>query len=150
MHEQKNYYITTPLYYVTAAPHLGSLYSTVLADVFARWQFLNGRSVIFTTGTDEHGQKIAQAAHNAGKDPQAFVDEQAPLFAKAWHTYDIAYNRFIRTSSPIHRAGAQQFVRKLIASGYTYQATYEGWYCTPCETFVAPSAQTSSSSEPLP
>lgn len=150
MHGKKNYYITTPLYYVTAAPHLGSLYSTVLADVFARWQCLNGHPAVFTTGTDEHGQKIAQAAHQASKDPQAFVDEQAPLFAKAWHLYDIAYNRFIRTSSPIHRAGAQQFVQKLLASGYTYQATYEGWYCTPCETFVAPSAQTSASSEPQP
>jgi len=132
----KKFYITTPLYYVTAAPHLGSLYSTVLADVCARWQRLRGADVFLTTGTDEHGQKVAQAAQQATHQPQAFVDQFIPAYTSTWQQYEIAYNAFVRTTSMPHKMGAQEFVRRLIASGNTYRATYQGWYCTPCETFV--------------
>jgi methionyl-tRNA synthetase len=137
MGEKKNFYVTTPIYYVTAAPHLGSLYSTMLADILARWHRLKGDSVFFATGTDEHGQKIVQAAHAVGKQPKEFVDQFIPAFQDAWHLFDIQYSKFVRTTDPTHIHGAQEFVKKIIAAGDTYNAVYEGWYCTPCETFIA-------------
>jgi methionyl-tRNA synthetase len=134
--ERRRFYVTTPIYYVTAKPHLGSLYSTLLADVMARWHRLQGQEVMFLTGTDEHGQKIAQAAEQAGKGPQEFIDALVPSFADAWQKYEIGYTQFIRTSSARHKAGAQAFVKRLLETGDVYKSRYEGWYCTPCETFV--------------
>lgn len=134
--EKDTFYVTTPIYYVTAKPHLGSLYSTLLADVVSRWNKLYGREVFFLTGTDEHGQKIAQAAAQAGKQPKEFVDSFVPSFKEAWDTYGIDYNYFIRTTDAVHIAAAQEFIKKLIVRGDIYKAAYEGWYCTPCETFV--------------
>src|SRR6266404_4195435 len=93
------FYVTTPIYYVTAKPHLGSLYSTLLADVISRWNKIQQKKVFFLTGTDEHGQKIAQAAHAAGKEPQNFVDSFIDDYKKAWNLYDIQYDIFARTSS---------------------------------------------------
>lgn len=136
MEETKKFYVSTPIYYVTAQPHLGSLYSTLLADTVARWNKLQGNSTFFLTGTDEHGQKIAQAAHKAGKEPKDFVDSFIPDYKKAWDLYDIQYDRFIRTTDDYHIAGAQQFIQKLIDNGYVYTSEYSGMYCTPCETFV--------------
>ncbi len=136
MAKKNSFYLTTPVYYVTAKPHIGSLYSTLIADVVARWNKLQGRDVFFLTGTDEYGQKIAQAAAQAGKEPKKFVDSFVPSFKKAWDTYGISYNQFIRTTDDYHVAGAQQFIKKLIAQGDIYKSAYEGWYCTPCETFV--------------
>ena len=132
----KKFYVTTPIYYVTARPHLGSLYSTLIADVLKRWHMLQGAQSFFLTGTDEHGQKIAQAAQIAGKEPKAFVDSFIPAYQEVWKQYNLDYDHFIRTTDPQHMAGVQHFIRKLIASGDIYKDSYQGWYCTPCETFV--------------
>lgn len=132
----KRFYITTPIYYVTAKPHLGSLYSTLIADVLARYQRLCGRDTYFLTGTDEHGQKVAQAAAQANVSPQEFVDSFIPAYTDCWRQYGIEYNQFIRTTDTAHVQRAQAFVAKLEEAGYMYKAAYEGWYCTPCETFL--------------
>lgn len=137
MDKTKKYYVTTPIYYVTAAPHLGSLYSTVLADVVARWQKLCNKETFFLTGTDEHGQKIAQAAEKAHKSPKEFVDSFIPAYLKIWDMYNIKYNHFIRTTDPKHIQGVEEFIQKLLDNGSIYKGSYQGWYCTPCETFVA-------------
>lgn len=132
----KCFYITTPIYYVTAKPHLGSLYSTLIADVLARYQRLCGRDTYFLTGTDEHGQKVAQAAAQAGMAPQEFVDSFIPAYTDCWRAYGIEYNQFLRTTNTEHVERAQMFVVKIQEAGYIYKAAYEGWYCTPCETFI--------------
>ena len=132
----KRFYITTPIYYVTAKPHLGSLYSTLIADVLARYQRLLGHNTYFLTGTDEHGQKVAQAAEQAGISPQEFVDSFIPAYTDCWRQYGIEYNQFIRTTDTAHVQRAQAFVAKLQEAGYIYKAAYEGWYCTPCESFI--------------
>ncbi len=137
MINQKNkFYVTTPIYYGTARPHLGSLYSTLLADVVARWQKLLGKKVFFLTGTDEHGQKIAQAAQAAGKSPQEFVDSFIAAYKTVWHNYEIAYNFFIRTTDSYHVKAVQQWLQELIEKGDIYKGFYQGWYCIPDETFV--------------
>ncbi len=132
----KKFYVTTPIYYVTAKPHLGSLYSTLLADVAARWFKLRGRNVFFLTGTDEHGQKVAAAALKAGKEPKAFVDSFIDAFKDTWHKFHIDYTKFIRTTDEYHVKGVQLWLQQLQASGDIYKAVYKGWYCTPCETFI--------------
>lgn len=134
--KKNNFYVTTPIYYVTARPHIGSLYSTLLADVLARWHRLKGDSVFFLTGTDEHGQKIQQAAQAVNKDPKNFVDEFIPVYKDIWQQYGITYDHFIRTTDEAHKKGAQYFIRHLLNTGDIYKDTYAGWYCTPCETFV--------------
>lgn len=134
--ERDSFYVTTPIYYVTAKPHLGSLYATLLADVLARWHRLLGQEVMFVTGTDEHGQKVAQAADKAGKHPQLFVDEFIPAYKEAWDVYAMSNTVFIRTTDKKHIYGAQEFIKTLIDNNAVYNAVYEGWYCTPCETFV--------------
>jgi len=137
MEQKKSFYVTTPIYYVTAKPHLGSLYATLLADTIARWNTLSGKDVFFLTGTDEHGQKIAQAAATAGKDPKDFVDSFVPDYKHAWQMYDIKYDKFLRTTETYHIEGAQKLISLLMDKGYIYKSIYKGWYCTPCETFVA-------------
>lgn len=131
------FYVTTPIYYVTAAPHLGSLYSTVIADVIARWHTMSGEKVFFLTGTDEHGQKVAQAAAQAGKDPQEFVDKLSEAYKKAWHTFDLEYSGFIRTTDEHHKKGVYEWIARAQKKGDIYKSRYEGWYCVPDETFVA-------------
>lgn len=135
---QNKFYVTTPIYYVTAKPHLGSLYSTLLADVLARWNTIQGKDSFFLTGTDEHGQKVAEAAQKAGKNPQEFVDSFIPAYKHAWDAYDIAYTNFIRTTDSYHVKAVQNWLRELKKTGDVYKSQYEGWYCTPCETFVTP------------
>lgn len=130
------FYVTTPIYYVTAKPHLGSLYSTLLADVAARWHKLQGKKVFFLTGTDEHGQKIAQAAEKAGKQPKEFVDSFIDAFKETWRSYAIDYSCFIRTTDTYHVKAVQQWLLELMDKGDIYKAVYAGWYCTPCETFL--------------
>ncbi len=132
----KKFYVTTPIYYVNARPHLGSLYSTLLADVAARYQRLHNKKVFFLTGTDEHGQKIAQSAAAAGKEPKEFVDSFIAPFKDAWALYNIEYTRFIRTTDPEHIAAVQAWIERLLVSGDIYKSHYAGFYCTPCETFV--------------
>ncbi len=134
--QKNNFYITTPLYYVNAKPHIGTLYSTLLADVIARWQRFKGVDVYFLTGTDEHGQKIAQQAAHAELPPQQFVDQMIPAFQSAWARYDISYDRFMRTTELSHKQTVSRWIEQLIAKGDIYKARYEGLYCTPCETFV--------------
>ncbi len=138
---QKNsknkFYVTTPIYYVTAKPHLGTLYSTVLADVVARFHQLQGIPTFFQTGTDEHGQKIAQAAHKVGKTPKEFVDEFIPAYKDVWREYEIDYTHFIRTTDAYHVKAVQDWIEQLQKKGDIYKGFYKGWYCVPDERFVA-------------
>ena len=131
------YYLTTPLYYVNAPPHLGHAYTTVIADVLARYHRLKGEPVFFLTGTDEHGQKIQQAAVAAGQPPRQFADATAPRFTELWKALKISYDDFIRTTEPRHHRGVQAALKRLFEAGQITPGVYEGWYCTPCETFVA-------------
>lgn len=133
---KNKFYVTTPIYYVNAAPHLGSLYSTLLADVAARYHQLQGKDVFFLTGTDEHGQKIAEAAKKAGKNTQEFVDGFAQVFKDMWKFYEIHYTKFIRTTDDYHVRAVQTWITRLIQQGDIYKGQYTGWYCTSCETFV--------------
>lgn len=137
MHKN-TFYITTPIYYPNAKPHLGTLYSTLLADIAARWQHdIMGKEAYFLTGTDEHGQKIQERAEAAGMAPQAFVDEIVPAFKELWKLYEIDhYTRFIRTTDADHIVGVEAWIKKLLDQGDIYKASYQGWYCVPCETFV--------------
>lgn len=130
------FYVTTPIYYVTARPHLGNLYSTLLADVAARYHKIAGQDVFFLTGTDEHGQKVAQAAEKAGMHPREFTDSFIQPFRDVWKTYHFSYDYFIRTTDHNHITAVQNWLQKLLDQGDIYQGSYEGWYCTPCETFV--------------
>lgn len=132
----KKYYITTPIYYVNAKPHLGTLYSTLLADVLARWHKIQGYNTFFLTGTDEHGQKIAEAASKVSMQPRPFVDQFIDAFKNLWKEYHIDYSYFIRTTDPEHKTAVQQWLKKLIDQGDIYKAYYTGWYCTSCETFI--------------
>lgn len=136
MLSRNSFYVTTPIYYVTAKPHIGSLYSTLIADVLARWHILQGKEVFFLTGTDEHGQKIAHAAQAAKNNPKAFVDSFIFAYKDIWSLYNIEYNRFIRTTEADHIMGAQHLVEHLLTTGDIYKDVYNGWYCTPCEAFV--------------
>jgi methionyl-tRNA synthetase len=134
--QKKKFYVTTPIYYVTARPHLGSLYSTLLADVAARWHKLKNDKTFFLTGTDEHGQKVAEAAAKAHKSPKEFVDSFIDAYKETWHSYHIAYDHFIRTTDEYHVKAVQEWIRQLQKSGDIYKAFYSGFYCIPCETFV--------------
>lgn len=131
----EKFYVTTPIYYVNASPHIGTAYSTFAADAIARYQRLKGKEVFFLTGTDEHGQKIQQAAEAQGKEPKQFCDEIAEQFKVYWKELGISYDRFIRTTDPYHEKAAKKFFQTLKDSGDIYPGEYEGWYCTPCETF---------------
>ncbi len=129
------FYVTTPIYYVNAEPHLGTAYTTVAADAIARYRRMTGHDVLFLTGLDEHGQKIAQAADEHGVTPQEWVDGIAPKFIDVWKMLDISNDDFIRTTEPRHKRGVQAFWQKLYEAGYLYQGHYEGWYCVPDETY---------------
>ena len=129
------YYLTTPIYYVNGAPHIGSAYTTVVADVLSRAMRMDGRDTFFLTGLDEHGQKVAQAAANNNKSPQEWVDSIAPAFLNAWEALDIRYDDFIRTTEPRHMRGVQQLFTQLFESGAIYKDIYRGYYCVPDETF---------------
>ena len=130
------FYVTTPIYYVNAKPHLGTTYSTLLADVTARWNRIKGSETFFLTGTDEHGQKVAEAAALAGKTAQAHVDELAEVFKKVWTRYNFKYNHFIRTTDDYHVKAVQKWLSELMQKGDIYKATYEGWYDQSSEAFL--------------
>ncbi len=131
----KCYYITTPIYYVTAAPHIGTSYTTIAADVLARYRRLRAECVLLATGTDEHAQKVMRAAEAAGVPIAQFLDGYATEYQQAWDDLHIGYDRFIRTSEPVHRAAVQEVFRRLLATGDIYKSEYQGWYCVPCETY---------------
>ena len=135
-HSKPSYYITTPIYYVNAKPHLGTAYCTVLADVQARFQRACGKDVKFLTGMDEHGEKVAEAAEKNGFDsPQAWCDSMEPAFRDLWETLEISNDDFIRTTQPRHIASVQKFLQALLDRGYIYKGSYDGWYCRPEETY---------------
>ena len=129
------YYVTTPIYYVNDKPHLGHAYTTVLADVLARCQRQFGRDVWFLTGTDEHGQKVQEAAAKLGIDPQTHVDRTVVRFQEAWQRLEIRNDDFIRTTEPRHKTIVQEILQDLYDRGEIYRDEYDGWYCVPCERF---------------
>lgn len=129
------FYITTPIYYVNDKPHIGSAYTTIAADVLARLRRQLGEDVHFLTGTAEHGDKIAQSAQKAGKEPAAFVDEMSAKFALTWDLLGIAPDDFIRTTQKRHVEAVKVFFNKLKDSGKIYEGEYEGLYCVGCESF---------------
>ncbi len=131
----KKFYITTPIYYVNDKPHIGHSYTTVLADVLARYHRLFGEDVFFLTGTDEHGQKVAQSAAKAGISPKEHCDKYSARFKEMWKKLHIEYSRFIRTTDPDHIAVVQKALQKLYDQGDIYKGTYVGWYCIPDERF---------------
>ncbi len=130
-----SYYLTTPIYYVNARPHLGHAYTTIIGDALARWHRLLGEDVHFLTGTDEHGLKIQQAADAAGQTPQEFVDHIAPLFQDAWSKLNISNDDFIRTTEQRHRIGVQELLQRCYDAGDIELDVYAGKYCVACEEY---------------
>ena len=135
MNQLGKFYITTPIYYVNDKPHIGHAYTTILADIMARWHRLSGDSVFFLTGTDEHGEKVEAAAAKAGQTPQRFVDSIVGTYVEAWKKLGISYDGFVRTTSPEHVRTVQEFIRRIKANGDVYKGQYEGWYCVSDESF---------------
>ncbi len=133
------YYLTTPIFYVNGAPHIGHAYTTIAADVIARFKRLDGENVHFLTGTDEHGQKVEKAARDAGLDPQSFTDDVSAKFQNMLEKLNITNDDFIRTTQPRHKAGATALWEKLAASGHIYLGHYEGFYAVRDEDFYAES-----------
>ncbi len=131
----KTFYITTPIYYPSDKLHIGHSYTTVAADALARYKRLCGFDVMFLTGTDEHGQKIQRKAEAKGVTPQQYVDQIVSGVKDLWKLLDISYDRFIRTTDAAHEAAIQAIFQKLFDKGDIYKSEYEGWYCTPCESF---------------
>ena len=129
------FYVTTPIYYVTDAPHVGTAYSTINADAIARWHRLMGDEVKFLTGTDEHGQKVADAAVAHGVSPQEWADRTSSRFVEAWAELDVQYDDFLRTTEARHTETVQAFLSKVYENGYIYKGTYEGLYCVSCEDY---------------
>ncbi len=129
------FYITTPIYYVTDKPHIGHLYTTLAADVMARYHRMLGEDVWFLTGTDEHGQKIEKKAKEMGETPQALADRVVLRYEEAWKRYGVEYNDFIRTTQDRHKRVVQGYVAQLMKTGDIYLGTYEGWYCVPDEAY---------------
>ncbi|MGD9665828.1 MAG: methionine--tRNA ligase [Synergistaceae bacterium] len=137
---KENFYITTPIYYVNDVPHIGHAYTTIAADVLARWHKSGGENTWFLTGTDEHGQKIQAVAEKRGITPKELCDEVVLNFQRLWGVLNISNDDFIRTTEPRHEKVVQEIFRRLMANGDIYKGEYEGWYCVPCETYV-PEAQ---------
>ncbi|MEM5785442.1 MAG: methionine--tRNA ligase [Candidatus Aenigmatarchaeota archaeon] len=133
--KKNKFYITTPIYYVNDKPHIGHTYTTVAADVLARWNRMLGKDVFFLTGTDEHGQKIEKTAISLGKDPKEFVNEIVKFYISLWKRLNIEYSDFIRTSEKRHEDVVLKVFKKLQEKGDIYKGIYEGWYCIPDETF---------------
>lgn len=131
----QTFYITTPIYYPSDKLHIGNSYCTVAVDTMARYKRKRGYDVFFLTGTDEHGQKIERKAREAGKTPIQYVDEIVAGILDLWKLMDISYSDFIRTTEPRHEKVVQQIFKQLYDQGDIYKGAYEGWYCTPCESF---------------
>jgi methionyl-tRNA synthetase len=131
----KQVYITTPIYYVNDVAHIGHAYTTIIADMLARYSRLVGYDTFFLTGTDEHGQKIATSAEARGKTPKEYADEVSGKFKGLWDDFGITYDKFIRTTDEDHKAGVQKAFKKMFDKGDIYKGEYEGHYCVSCETF---------------
>nr|WP_254903563.1 methionine--tRNA ligase [Clostridium tyrobutyricum] len=132
---KKTYYITTPIYYPSAKLHIGNTYTTVAADALARFKRLTGYDVMLLTGTDEHGQKIQRLAEAKGITPKEYVDKIVSGIKELWGMMNISYDKFIRTTDDYHVNAVQKIFKKLYDQGDIYKGKYEGWYCTPCESF---------------
>jgi len=130
-----SFYVTTPIYYVNAEPHLGHAYSTIGADVLARHMRQRGEDVFFVTGTDEHGEPVVLAAEAQGTTPQELVDKNAPRFEALLERIDVTNDFFIRTTNPAHVAEVQRVWQQIYDNGYVYKGDYEGWYCPKCADF---------------
>ena len=133
--QKPSFYITTPIYYPSDKLHIGHSYATVAADTMARYKRLRGYDVFFLTGTDEHGQKIEKVATAKGMTPKAYVDDIVAGIKELWSVMNISYDDFIRTTDERHRKTVQKIFKALYDKGDIYKGFYEGWYCTPCETF---------------
>ncbi len=131
----KKYFITTPIYYVSGKFHLGHSYTTIVADVFARYYRLLGSDVFYLTGTDEHGLKVYQAAKNEGKEPNEFLNTLVVSTKKVWKDLDISYDYFIRTTDKEHVKVVQNIAQKMFEKGDIYKGSYKGYYCKGCESF---------------
>ena len=132
----EKFYVTTPIYYVNDVPHIGHAYTTIAADILARWHRLKGEKVFFLTGLDEHGQKIANVALEAGITPQEFVNSLSPKFKETWRNLNISNDDFIRTTEDRHKKLVLEFFNKVSNNGDIYKGKYEGLYCEGCEEFV--------------
>ena len=130
------FYITAPLYYVNARPHLGHTYTTLVADCLSRYKRMQGYEVCFLTGTDEHGQNIERAAASQGIAPGVLADKIAGEYRKLWSRYGVEYDRFIRTTSKSHYAAAAEVFQRAFDNGHVYKGEYSGWYCIPCNLFA--------------
>jgi len=129
------FYITTPIYYVNAKPHLGHTYTTIAADCAKRFHAMSGEETFFLTGTDEHGDKIVKAAQKQNVSPKAYADQISKLFFDLWPKLNISYDHFIRTTDPDHIAVVTQILQKIFDAGDIYFSEYEGLYCFGCERF---------------
>src|SRR4051794_3032229 len=130
------YLLTTPIYYVNAAPHIGHAYTTIAADAIKRLKRMQGHDVTLVTGTDEHGQEIERAAAAANKTPQEFTDVVSAEFRKQWVDLDLAIDKFQRTTDPGHAKVVQEFFEACLKSGNVYKSQYTGQYCVSCELYV--------------
>ncbi|MGE7838988.1 methionine--tRNA ligase [Viridibacillus arvi] len=137
--QKKTFYITTPIYYPSGKFHIGTAYTTVASDTIARYKRLRGYDVRFQTGMDEHGQKIQEKAAEAGKEPQQYVNEIAESAKAVWKLMDISYDDFIQTTEKRHTDAVEKIFQKFLDNGDIYKGEYEGWYCTPCESFFTES-----------
>mgnify|MGYP004692350081 FL=1 len=135
MAEKEKFYITTPIYYPSGNPHIGHCYTTVACDSIARYRRLQGKEVMFLTGTDEHGLKIEQKAAEEGVTPKQYVDKVVEKFKSLWKYMNISYDRYIRTTDDYHVEAVQKIFKELYDKGYIYKGEYKGKYCTPCESF---------------
>lgn len=135
MAEKEKFYITTPIYYPSGNPHIGHCYTTVACDSIARYRRLQGKEVMFLTGTDEHGLKIEQKAAEEGVTPKQYVDKVVEKFKSLWQYMNISYDRYIRTTDDYHIEAVQKIFKELYDKGYIYKGEYKGKYCTPCESF---------------
>lgn len=139
MSENKKFYITTAIAYTSRKPHIGNAYDVVLADMIARYKRQQGYDVFFMTGSDEHGQKIEQYAHNAGITPKEYVDRVSDEIKAVWNCLNTSYDKFIRTTDADHEKAVQHIFKKLYEQGDIYKSAYEGKYCVPCESFFTAS-----------
>jgi methionyl-tRNA synthetase len=136
--KKMKFYITTPLYYINAEPHIGHTYTTIAADTLARFYRMSGYDVFFLTGTDEHGQKIYEAAKKQGITPEQLADRNSGIYKKLWDDLNISYTRFIRTTERVHKEVVKKVFSKLLENGDLYKGTYTGYYCVHCESYFIP------------
>jgi methionyl-tRNA synthetase len=132
----KTFYLTTPLYYVNAPPHLGGMYTTIVADAIARYKRMMGFDVKFFSGTDEHGQKIERSAKAQGITPKALADRVFSQYQELWKSIGIEYDEFVRTTEPRHHTSVSELYLRAKANGDIYKGSYSGWYCVSCEAYA--------------